>query len=290
MKQYQDLIRQILEHGSDWQENRTGIRTKMIPGAMMQFNMEDGFPAMTTKKLAFNAVKGELLGFLRGYTSAKQFRSLNCRIWDANANENKAWLANPNRKGPDDLGYIYSRLWVDMPTATPVSTDFGTPAPQTWNQIEKLLEAIKKDPTSRRLIVSSWHPEVFDQAALPPCHVLFQVIIEQSTKKMHMTMYQRSCDLFLGVPFNIASYALLLHILAAITGYKPGMFTWFGADVHIYENHLEQCKLQLSREPLPLPTLWHAVTPGTKIEEIEPDWLKLHNYNFHETIQAEMAV
>jgi len=189
MKQYLDVMKTILLNGSDWQENRTGIRTRMIPGAMMQFNLADGFPAVTTKWLAFNAVKGELLGFLRGYTSAAQFRELGCKIWDQNANENEAWLKNPNRKGEDDLGYIYSRLWNDMPHDLVTSK---------WNQIDRLIDGIKKDPTSRRLIVSAWHPEVFDRAALPPCHALFQVIIEQSTKKMHMTMYQRSCDFFLG--------------------------------------------------------------------------------------------
>ena len=188
MKQYLDLMNQVLEHGS-WQNNRTGIRTKMLPGAMMQFNMDEGFPAVTTKKLAFNAVKGELIGFLRGYTSAAQFRELGCNIWDKNSNENEAWLKNPARTGEDDLGYIYSRLWTDMPHSL---------ITEKWDQIDKLIKGIAIDPTSRRLIVSAWHPEVLDRAALPPCHILFQVIIEQETRKMHMTMYQRSCDLFLG--------------------------------------------------------------------------------------------
>lgn len=280
MKQYLDTMQQILDQGS-WQENRTGIRTKMIPGAMMQFKMEDGFPAMTTKKLAFGAVKGELIGFLRGCTSAAEFRELGCNVWNQNANENEAWLKNPARKGEDDLGYIYSRLWTDMP---------HTLVTQPWNQIEKLIEGIKKDPTSRRLIVSAWHPEVFDRAALPPCHVLFQVIIEQSTNKMHMTMYQRSCDFFLGVPFNIASYSLLLHMLAAFTGYKAGTFTWFGADVHIYENHLDQVKKQLSREPMPLPILCRIDDIPNSIKDWSPDQWVLSDYEHHPPIKAPMAV
>ena len=180
MKQYLDLLRDVRDNGVR-QKNRTGIDTFMIPGAMMKFNMVDGFPAVTTKKLAFKTMVGELLGFLRGYTSAADFRALNSNIWNQNANENKNWLASPYRKGEDDLGYIYSRLWTDMPNKDGIS----------WNQIERLIKNIEEDPSSRRLIVSGWHPEVFDQAALPPCHVLFQVIIEQESKKMHLNMYQR---------------------------------------------------------------------------------------------------
>lgn len=280
MKQYLDLMQNTLDTGV-WQNNRTGIRTKMIPGAMMQFNLAEGFPAMTTKKLAFGAVKGELIGFLRGYTSAAQFRELGCKIWDQNANQNEAWLNNPARTGEDDLGYIYSRLWTDMP---------HTLITEHWNQIDRLIQNIKDDPTSRRLIVSAWHPEVFDRAALPPCHVLFQIIIEQVTGKMHMTMYQRSCDFFLGVPFNIASYSLLLHMIAAITGYKVGTFTWFGADVHIYEDHIDQINEQLSRKPYPLPALSRLLDLPAKIQDWNPEDWKLQDYAFHPPIKASMAV
>lgn len=185
MRQYLNLLDNILKQGTR-QKNRTGIDTLMIPGAMMQFNLDEGFPAVTTKKLAFNAVKGELIGFLRGYTSAAQFRELGCKIWDQNANENEPWLANPNRTGKDDLGYIYSRLWTDMPMLAAEG-----PNKPLYNQIERLFKEIHTNPASRRLIVSAWHPDVFGKAALPPCHVLFQVIIEQESGKMHMTMYQR---------------------------------------------------------------------------------------------------
>lgn len=280
MKQYLDLMKKVLDEGV-WQENRTGIRTKMIPGAMLKFDMADGFPAVTTKKLAFKACVGELLGFLRGYTSANQFKELGCGFWMKNADENKAWLANSARKGQGDLGYIYSRLWTDMPhSLTTVK----------WDQIEKLVEGIRNDPTSRRLIVSAWHPEVFDQAALPPCHYGFQVIIEQESKKMHLLWNQRSCDFFLGIPMNISSYALLLHMLCRITGYIPGTLTGFLADVHIYENHLDQVQEQLTREPKPLPSLKLTFDPSIKLSEVNPEDISLEGYTSHEALKAPMAV
>lgn len=278
MQNYKDLLVHILTSGVA-QETRTGINTLMIPGYMLQYDLTKGFPAVTTKKLAFRSVVGELLGFLRGYSSAADFRKLGCKIWDQNANENESWLANPHRKGEDDLGYMYSRLWNEMPGV------------EGWNQIDKLLEQIKEDPSSRRLIVSGWHPEVFDKAALPPCHVLWQVIIEQKTKKMHMTVYQRSCDTFLGVPFNIASYSLLLSLIATVTGYIPGTLTWFGADVHIYFNHIEQVREQLQRTCYDLPDLkLHGITQGTDLRSIEPDQIELINYECHSAIKADMAV
>lgn len=292
---YLDLLRNISNNGTR-QKNRTGIDTFMLPGGMMQFDLSQGFPAVTTKQLAFNAVKGELIGFLRGYTSAKQFRDLGCRIWDQNANENKAWLDNPSRKGEDDLGYIYSRLWTDMPHYDQLDRkddSYGIVSGKNWNQISKLLDDIKVNPESRRLIVNAWHPEVFKEAALPPCHVMFQVIIEQQSKKMHMTMYQRSCDFFLGVPFNIASYSLLLEMIAAWTGYKPGTFTWFGADCHIYENHISQVQEQLSRTPYAAPKLIldmdGAVSKGV-FSLIEPDDIQLEGYAHLGPIKATMAV
>lgn len=293
MKQYLDLMQEVLFKGTV-QKNRTGIDSRMIPGASMKFDLREGFPAVTTKKLAFQAVKGELIGFLRGYINAAQFRELGCKIWDQNANDpgseafpNK-WLTNPFRKGEDDLGQIYSHMWRAMPN--------GNDPDKPIDQIQELIKNIQRDPTSRRLIVSAWHPEAFDRAALPPCHAMFQVIIDQPNKIMHMTMYQRSCDLFLGVPFNIASYSLLLSILADITGYTPGTFTWFGADVHIYQNHETQCLEQLRREPLPLPKLHLAIPHCWKkdgtydFEKLAPHHMFLENYCYHPPIKAEMAV
>jgi thymidylate synthase len=285
--QYLELLKEIY-HTGDRQKNRTGIDSFMVPGAMMKFDLRKGFPAITTKKLAFGAVKGELLGFLRGYTSAADFRKLGCKIWDQNANENDAWLQNPARLGEDDLGYIYSRLWTDMPKKPVFLPDMGK-----WNQIDRLVQGILDDPTSRRLIVSAWHPEVFSKAALPPCHVLFQVLIDQTNRVMHMSMYQRSCDMFLGVPFNIASYALLLSLISYITGYTPGILTWFGADCHIYENHLPQVVQQLIRDPFPFPQLEILVSKeylGLDLTKVEPADIQLVNYQSHAVIQASMAV
>lgn len=280
--QYLQIMRNTLEFG-ELQKNRTGIDTLMYPGGdTMLFNLNEGFPAVTTKKLAFNAVKGELIGFLRGYTSAADFRKLGCRIWDQNANENKDWLANPNRFGEDDLGRIYSAQYTDW------STEDG----YGLNQIQKLVDDIKSNPTSRRLIVSAWRPDEFDQMALPPCHILYQVTISQETGFMDLFWYQRSNDLFLGIPFNIASYSLLLNILCRLTGYKPRFVRWFGADVHIYANHIDAVKEQLSRDPLPLPTLKisEEFTPDTPIHKIKPEWFELENYQSHPPILAPMAV
>ena len=282
MKQYLDLLRIVRDTGTV-QQNRTGVPSRMIPGAMMQFDLTQGFSAITTKKLAWKAVVGELLCFLKGYSSADKFREYGCKIWDQNANENEAWLANKWRKGEDDLGYMYSRLWCDMPVG--VERD-DTP----WNQIDRLVDGILKDPTSRRHIVSAWHPEVFDRAALPPCHVLFQVILDQGAGVLHMTMYQRSCDLFLGVPFNVASYSLLLEMIAAVTGYRAGTFTWFGADVHIYENHLEQVDVQLERAPLAPPKLVITTDSVSRLSDFEPHHIQLLDYQCHEAIKAPMAV
>lgn len=281
MRQYLNLLQEVLTKGT-LQENRTGISTLMIPGAMLKFDMAEGFPAVTTKKLAFKSGVAELLGFLRGYDNAKDFRELGCKFWDQNANETKSWVNNPNRKGEDDLGRIYGQQWRNW-----VRSDGGG----YLDQVQVLIEGIRKDPTSRRLIVNAWRPDEFDQMALPPCHILFQVIIEQTTKKMHMVWYQRSNDLFLGIPINSMSYGTLLHLLARITGHIPGTLTGFLADVHIYSNHINQVKLQLTRDPLPLPRLWLSpeIKQNTNLEDIQPDQIKLLSYYSHPAIHAPMA-
>lgn len=292
MKQYLDLVQDVLEKGT-WQANRTGIHSKMLPGAMLQFDLRNGFPAVTTKKLAYRAVVGELLGFLRGCDTVKEFNDLGCKVWDANAIA-PAWVNNLNyvnvKHIEDDvlvssgyLGRIYGVQWRDW------SHKGGS---ESFDQIETLLEQIHTNPTSRRLLVSAWRPDELDQMALPPCHYAFQVIIEQETKTMHLLWNQRSCDLFLGVPFNIASYATLLHILARITGYNVGILTGFLADVHIYENHMDQCFEQLSRDPKTLPELviCSTVREESSLESIRPDDILLNNYNPWPAIKAEMAV
>ena len=280
MKQYLALLNDILENGTR-QANRTGIDAISLSGAMLKFNLKDGFPVVTTKKLAFKACKAELIAFLRGYDNAAQFRELGCNFWDQNANENKAWLANPNRKGVDDLGRVYGVQWRNW------KTKIGR-----IDQVQNAIDEIMHNPTNRRIIVNGWRPDEFDQMALPPCHVLYQFIVTVEKRELNLCMYQRSSDLFLGVPFNIASASLFLNIIAKLTRYTPGTFTHFLADAHIYVNHIDQVKEQLSREPLPLPTLNITGTPWTdwNINTIHPDQISLISYQSHPAIKAEMAV
>lgn len=305
-QQYLDLLSKTLYQGIKT-PNRTGIDTYMIPGASLTFDCSTYFPAPTTKKLAWKAVKGELIAFLRGNTSAADFRDLDCKIWDINANDPgtrknpNVWLSNPHRKGRDDLGKIYGAQWRNFDGHK--STNINI---QGTDQIENLLHSIVNTPTSRRQIVSAWNPNQLDQMALPPCHLMFQVITNPDTKHMHMLMYQRSCDMFLGVPFNIASYALLLNILAHWTGYIPSTLTMFLADVHVYENHVTQVQEQLSRTPSPLqPRLHIYQTVPTYadvpkhyshkpaqwlIDTLDPATFELLDYSPQAAITAPMAV
>jgi thymidylate synthase len=284
MKQYQDLLRDILENGTR-QANRTGIDAISLPGAMLKFNLKDGFPVVTTKKLAFKACKAELIAFLRGYDNAAQFRELGCNFWDQNANENKAWLANPNRKGVDDLGRVYGVQWRDWR----VEYDIISGEYITMDQVQNAVNTIINDPTNRRIIINAWRPDEFNQMALPPCHVLYQFIVNVEKRELNLCMYQRSCDMFLGVPINIASAALFLSIMARLTGFQPGTFTHFLADVHIYVNHIDQVKEQLGRAPLPLPKLILS-DRDWDIDTITPDDIQLFDYVPHPAIKAPMAV
>lgn len=294
MRQYLDYLNNILINGHR-QANRTGIDAISVPGAMMKFNLKEGFPVVTTKKLAFGMVKGELIGFLRGYDNAAQFRELGCKIWDQNANENKAWLANPNRKGTDDLGRIYGVQWRDWHGSRSIRS--GELCVDDIDQVMNALNEIHNNPTNRRIIINAWRPDEFDQMALPPCHVLYQFLVNVERNELNLCMYQRSCDSLLGVPFNIASSALLLSLFARITGYQPGTFTHFLADAHIYVNHLDQVSEQLSRMPLPLPQLIIDAPTYAEvgfnpdlINTITPDQIKLFEYNYHPAISAPMAV
>lgn len=289
MINYQLLLHRILKEGVR-QSNRTGIDTLFIPGAMLEFDMANGFPAVTTKELAFNAVKGELVGFIRGYDNAKDFRDLGCKIWDDNANKNKAWINSAHRKGEDDLGRIYGVQWRRW------NNEFGEPVDQLASAVDTILH----DPTNRRIIINAWRPDELWRMALPPCHILYQFICDVEHNLLHLCMYQRSCDMFLGVPFNIASSALLLHIVAKLTGYTPGKFTHFLADAHIYVNHVDQVKEQLSRVPLTLPEIDVNLIPFQKnltfslmqkaISCISPNDIRLEDYNFWPAIKAPMAV
>lgn len=287
MKQYLDLLQRVITDGK-WQDNRTGIPTKRIEGAMLEFNLKDGFPAVTTKKLAFKAIKGELIGFIRGCTDAQQFRELGCNIWDQNANENKDWLDNPARCGHDDLGRIYGAQWREW------IEPYGN---QKVDQLAEAISQIIHNPTSRRIIVTAWNPGELKLMALPPCHITFQLLVDVESNELSLCMYQRSCDLFLGIPFNIASYALLLELIAAATGLVARKLVMFLADVHIYYNHINQVEEQLKRKPLPLCQVaiseeffYRSYDPLRRLELCEPCDIILDNYVSHLPIKGDMAV
>ncbi len=273
MKQYLNLIKEILDHGNN-RNDRTGIGTKSLFGRQLIFKMKDGFPAITTKKLAFKAVKTELIWFLKGGHDLEFLHENNCHIWDANAGANY-W--KPKAKYEGDLGRVYGVQWRDWTGSSGKKVD----------QITEVIERIKKNPTDRRLIVSAWNPAELDEMALPPCHIMFQFYVND--KKLSLKMYQRSADMFLGVPFNIASYALLLNMIAQVTNLEADELIMTFGDAHIYNNHFNQVKEQLSRETYPLPKLW--LNPEIKnIFDFKVSDIKLENYKHHPSIKGKMAV
>jgi thymidylate synthase len=273
MKQYLDALRHILENGAGKQD-RTGTGTKAIFGMQMRFKMKDGFPAVTTKKLAFNSMKAELLWFIKGSSDVKELQKLGCHIWDANA-EADYW--KPKASFPGDLGRIYGVQW----------RKWKNPEGKEIDQLAEAIRLIKENPSSRRIIVNAWNPGELEQMALPPCHMFFQFFV--ANNKLSLQMYQRSCDMFLGVPFNIASYSLLLHMVAQVTNLEPYEFIHTLGDAHIYNNHIEQVKEQLSREPLLLPQL--KLNQNIKdIDDFKIEDIELLNYEYHPAIKAPMAV
>lgn len=273
MLQYLSVLKNILENGTD-RDDRTGVGTRAVFGMQMRYNLTDGFPALTTKKLAFNTVKAELLWFLSGSSDVRELQKLGCHIWDANA-EAPYW--KDKARFPGDLGRVYGVQW----------RSWQAPGGKTVDQIHEVIERIKKNPYDRRLIVSAWNPGELEQMALPPCHAFFQFFVAGG--KLSLQMYQRSCDMFLGVPFNIASYALLLCMVAQVTGLEVGEFVHTLGDAHIYLNHFEQVREQVNREPYSLPKLW--LNPEIKnIDNFKMDDIKLLDYECHPAIKAEMAV
>ncbi|MBB5391191.1 MULTISPECIES: thymidylate synthase [unclassified Herbaspirillum] len=323
MKQYQDLIQDVLDNGS-WQENRTGIRTLSVPGAMMRFDLQKGFPAVTTKRLAFKSVVGELVGFLRATRSAATFRELGCKVWDQNANENAEWLANPFRAGTDDLGPVYGVQWRQWPAYKVIDaarndqieaaqrkgfsvvsrlTDNGQDKVLLYKAVDQLrecLDTIVNNPASRRILFHGWNCAVLDEVALPACHLLYQFLPNQATREISLCLYVRSNDIGLGTPFNLAEGAALLHLVGRLTGYKPRWFTYFVGDAHIYENHIDMVTEQLKRDPFPAPRLVISdrVPDFAATGQYQPEWLEkvepgdfsLENYQHHAPLTAPMAV
>jgi len=264
MLQYHQLLRLVLEQGK-FKPDRTGTGTYSVFGAQARFPLQDGFPLLTTKKLHTKSILYELLWFLRGDTNVKWLNDHGVSIWNEWADE----------KG--DLGRIYSAQWCDWRTADGRSI----------HQIDQVIEQIKKTPDSRRLIVSAWNVGEIETMALPPCHTLFQFFVQDG--KLSCQLYQRSADLFLGVPFNIASYAMLTLMVAQVCDLKPGTFVHTYGDLHLYSNHLEQAKLQLSREPRPLPQL--KLNPDVKnIHDFKFEDFELVGYEPHPHIKAQVAI
>jgi thymidylate synthase len=289
MQNFHDLMANTLENGIDQFNTRTGRICRALVGEQLQFDLSSGFPAVTSKKLAFKGVKGELLGFFRGYDNAADFRALGCNIWDKNANEDgvdingnvvpNKWLTNPYRKGTDDLGRVYGVQWTAwsdkrivhmndvwkmekqgykllgslMNTTHPL--DSQVLMERKINQLEKVLTQLLTDPSDRRMIVSAWNPAELDMMALPPCHMDYRFVAFENPRVLHVVMTIRSWDEFLGAPFNIASTALFLEIMSRLAGFKAGTVTIQATNAHLYDFHFDQVKEQLSRDHFANPTI-----------------------------------
>ena len=264
MKQYLDLLQHVLDNGTD-KSDRTGTGTRSVFGYQMRFNLADGFPVLTTKKLHLKSIIHELLWFLAGDTNIRYLKENSVRIWDEWADEN------------GDLGRVYGAQWRSWRGANG----------ETVDQIANVVRQIRQTPDSRRLIVSAWNPAEVDDMALPPCHALFQFYVANG--RLSCQLYQRSADIFLGVPFNIASYALLTMMMAQVCGLQAGEFVHTLGDAHLYQNHLEQARLQLTREPRALPKM-HINPDVRDIFAFKFDDFTLSDYDPHPHIKAEVSV
>ncbi len=262
MKQYLQLLQDIMDNGQD-ADNRTGIYARKVFGRQMHFDLSKGFPLVTTKKVFLKGIIHELIWLLSGNTNIKYLTDNNVHIWDEWADED------------GNLGPVYGHQWRNFNS-------------QGIDQIKDVIERIKKNPQDRRLIVSAWNPAQIDEMALPPCHCFFQFDVTPDGR-LNCQLYQRSCDMFLGVPFNIASYSLLTMMMAQVCGLKPGEFVHTLGNAHIYNNHFEQVKLQLSREPYPLPQM--KINPDVKnIDDFRFEDFELVDYQCHPTIKGDVAV
>ena len=288
MKQYIQALEHILKNGKQ-RDDRTGIGTRGVFGYQMRFNLRDGFPAVTTKKLAWKSVVSELLWFLEGSTDERRLAEIHFgktrkevvdkkTIWTANANKQGVELGHANNDTQKELGPVYGKQWRSW------GKDVGGE-----DQIRKIISDLKTNPNSRRHIVSAWNVDKLEEMALPPCHTMFQFHIRDKELSCHL--YQRSADMFLGVPFNIASYSLLVYIFSEILNLTPGDFIWTGGDCHIYNNHLEQVREQVKREPLQAPKI--QIPKLRSIEDVlssTPKDYRLIDYSPMESIKAPMAV
>jgi len=285
MKTYLDALEFVLKNG-EVRDDRTGVGTIGVFGMQQRYDLSKGFPAVTTKKLAFKACLGELLWFIEGSGDERRLAEIThgdpegkTTIWTPNALA-PYWI--PKAKYQGDLGRVYGVQWRDWVSY------MGPGKRSAVDQIATLIRGIQDDPYGRRHIITAWNPGELDQMALPPCHCFAQFYVS-ADNKLSCQMYQRSCDMFLGVPFNIASYSLLTHMIAQVCGLGVGEFVHTLGDAHIYSDHVEQVKEQLSREPLPLPTLW--INPDVKdINNFTIEDFRLDGYNYHPPIKANMAV
>jgi len=272
MRSYLDLLDHVLSEGKE-RDDRTGVGTLGVFGAQLRFDLRESFPCLTTKRLHLRSIIHELLWFLAGDTNIRYLEENGVSIWDEWADEN------------GDLGPVYGRQWRSWVGYDPSSPE----GYRTIDQVARVVESLRTDPTSRRHVVSAWNPNDVEDMALPPCHALFQFYVDTSAGELSCQLYQRSADLFLGVPFNIASYALLTMMMAQVCGLKPGDFVHTFGDLHLYRNHLDQAREQLGREPRSLPTM--KLNPEVKeIDGFRFEDFELVGYDPHPAIKAPIAV
>ena len=284
--EYKKLVTNVLANG-EWSENRTGIRTKFVIGHHLSVDCGESFPLLTTKRVFYKSAFAEMLGFIRGYTSAADFRKIGCNVWDANANENAEWLNNPNRYGEDDMGLVYGYQW---------RSGFLNDDAYPINQLHGVIEKLSNDIDDRRLIVTAWNPEDFPSMCLLPCHYSMQFSLTKQKTTLNLAVNQRSWDVFLGAPFNIAQYAFLLHLIAKMTNKEVGRLHFFANNVHVYENHMDQIKEQMSRVPVKQKPVIQVNPEIDNISYLEDesigvdDLVEIKNYHPHPAIKATMAV
>lgn len=324
MENYHQLLRLTMEQGVDQYNTRTNKLCRALVGHQVQYDLRQGFPALTTRKLPFKNIVGELLGFFRGYDNAADFRALGCHFWDINANETPAWLASPYRRGHDDLSRIYGKQWTewmdrriaDTPAERDRLLDLGYQVrmcgdavdedgkktewlmQRTINQLENALKKLLTDPSDRRVIVSGWNVSELDMMALPPCHMDYRFVAFENPRVLNLVMTIRSWDLFLGSPANIAATSIFLAIMARLAGFEPGVVTIQATNAHIYEDHFDQVRELLAREHLEAPKLILSdnIKRIERLEDvagaftrIEPADITLEGYESHAAIKAPMA-